>query len=125
MEIVFLGILAGAIDPHVILAVHSVLNFIYYVHFKTHTDKSLAQLDASWLMFHKNKYIFINLEICKEFNISKLHNIKHYIDSIRSWGSADGNNTEGSECLHIDLAKMGYRAGNRKEYITQMTVWLR
>lgn len=124
MEKVFLGVLAGATDPRVILAVRGVLDFIYYAHFETHTDKSLARLDAAWLMFHENKDIFVNLDIRKHFNISKLHNIKHYIDSIRSRGTADGYNTEGTERLHIDLAKMGYRAGNKKEYVKQMTVWL-
>lgn len=125
MEKVFLGVLAGAADPRVILAVRGVLDFIYYAHFETHTDKSLARLDAAWLMFHENKEIFVDLDIREHFNISKLHNIKHYLDSIRSRGTADGYNTEGSERLHIDLAKMGYRAGNKKEYIRQMTVWLR
>lgn len=125
MEKVFLGVLAGATDPRVILAVRGVLDFIYYTHFETHTDKSLARLDAAWLMFHENKDVFVDLDIREHFNISKLHNVKHYIDSIRSRGTADGYNTEGSERLHIDLAKMGYLAGNKKEYIKQMTVWLR
>ncbi len=47
------------------------------------------------------------------------------MDSIRSHGSADGSNTEGTERLHIDLAKMGYQAGNKRDYIKFMTVWLR
>jgi len=124
MEKVFLGVLAGATDPAILHAVQGVLDFIYYAHFKTHSDESLAQLDLAWLTFHNNKHIFEELGICKHFNISKLHNIKHYIDVIRSHGTADGFNTEGSECLHIDLAKMGYRAGNKKQYIKQMTTWL-
>jgi hypothetical protein len=124
MEKVFLGVLAGATEPRVILAARGILDFIYYAHFETHTDKSLARLDAAWLMFHENKDIFEDLDIREHFNISKLHNIKHYIDSIRSQGTADGYNTEASERLHIDLAKMGYNAGNKKEYIKQMTVWL-
>lgn len=125
MEKVFLGVLAGATDPRVILAARGILDFIYYAHFETHTDKSLARLDAAWLMFHENKGVFVDLDIRQHFNISKLHNVKHYIDSIRSQGTADGYNTESSERLHIDLAKMGYLAGNKKEYIKQMTVWLR
>jgi hypothetical protein len=97
---------------------------IYYAHFETHCDESLAQLDIAWLTFHNNKHIFEELGIRKHFNISKLHNIKHYIDVIYSHGTADGFNTEGLERLHIDLAKMGYQAGNKKQYIKQMTTWL-
>ncbi|KJA17560.1 hypothetical protein HYPSUDRAFT_146380 [Hypholoma sublateritium FD-334 SS-4] len=124
MEKVFLGILAGRTDPQVILAVRGILDFIYYTHFGSHTDISLVQLDAAWLLFHENKDVFEDLEIRKHFNISKLHNIRHYIDSIRSHGTTDGFNTEGSERLHIDLAKAGYLASNKKDYILQMTTWL-
>lgn len=124
MEKVFLGILAGATDPRVILAVRGALDFIYYAHFESHTDTSLAELEKSWRRFHDNKDIFETLEIRTHFNISKIHNIRHYMDSIRSHGTADGYNTEGSERLHIDLAKVGYRASNKKEYTRQMTMWL-
>ena len=48
----------------------------------------------------------------------------HYVEAIRSHGTADGYNTEASERLHIDYAKEGYRASNKKDYIKQMTVWL-
>ena len=65
-------------------------------------------MDQAWVAFHKGKGIFEELEIRKHFNISKIHNIKHYIDSIRSRGTTDGFNSEASERLHIDLAKLGY-----------------
>ncbi|KAF9470583.1 hypothetical protein BDN70DRAFT_909500 [Pholiota conissans] len=106
MEKVFLSVLAGATDPRVILAMRGVLDFLYYVHFETHTDKSLAHLEAAWRRFHDNKDIFETLEIHSHFNISKIHNIQHYPNLICSHGTADGFNTEGSERLHIDYAKM-------------------
>ena len=124
MEKVFLGVLANATDPTVIRAVRAILDFIYYAHFEIHTDESLALMDTAWRTFHENKEIFIRLDIQKHFNISKLHNIKHYIDLIRSHGTADGFNTENTERLHIDLAKLGYRSTNKKGYIKQMTLWL-
>jgi hypothetical protein len=125
MEKVFLGILAGATDHRVQLAVRGILDFIYYAHFETHCDESLLQLDAAWLAFHSNKDVFVELGIREHFNISKLHKLKHYVDSIRSRGTADGFNTEGTERLHIDLAKLAYNASNKKAYTRQMTVWLR
>ncbi len=125
MEKVFLGVLAGATEPRIVSAVRGVLDFIYYAHFETHTNDSLQLMDDAWERFHLNKDVFEDLGIRKHFNISKLHNVKHYMDSIRSHGSADGSNTEGTERLHIDLAKMGYQAGNKRDYIKFMTVWLR
>ncbi|KAG6824370.1 hypothetical protein H0H92_007076, partial [Tricholoma furcatifolium] len=124
MEKVFLGVLANATDPKVIRAVRGVLDFIYYASFEVHTEESLAHLDGAWRVFHENKHVFVDLEIRQHFNISKLHNIKHYLDSIRELGSASGFNTEATERLHIDLAKVGYRASNKKGYMRQMVAWV-
>ncbi|KAI5827823.1 hypothetical protein K523DRAFT_278136 [Schizophyllum commune Tattone D] len=124
MEKVYLGILDGATDVRVIHAMRGLLDFTYYAHFEAHTDTSLANMDAAWVALHKNKHIFEELGIRTHFNISKLHNIKHYVDAIRSRGTADGFNTEATERLHIDFAKMGYRASNHKQYLSQMTRWL-
>lgn len=125
MEKVFLGVLANATAPRVQLAARGILDFIHYAHFETHCDDSLLELDGAWSAFHNNKDIYVELEIRKHFNISKLHKLKHYVDSIRSRGTADGFNTEGTERLHIDLAKVGYNASNKRAYTRQMTVWLR
>lgn len=67
MEKVFLGVIAGTTDPQVVIAVRGVIDFIYYAHFKTHTEESLARLDAAWLTFHQNKDIFEDLDIQKTF----------------------------------------------------------
>ncbi|KAF7361034.1 hypothetical protein MSAN_01133800 [Mycena sanguinolenta] len=125
MEKVFLGIIANATDPAVVRAAKGAMDFIYYAHFETHCDESLSQMDAAWAAFHDNKQIFIDSGIRQNFDINKLHKLKHYTDSIRSHGTAPGFNTESTERLHIDLAKVGYKATNRKAYIKQMATWLR
>ena len=124
MEKVFLGVIAGIVAPEVIRAVRGVLDFIYYSHFESHTSKSLEKLDEAWAAFHQNKRIFVELCIREHFNIPKIHASKHYLDAIRSRGSADGFNSEATERLHIDCAKIGYKSTNKKEYIKQMTKWL-
>ncbi|KAI5895357.1 uncharacterized protein SCHCODRAFT_02665716 [Schizophyllum commune H4-8] len=124
MEKTFLGALDGAVDVEVVRAARGVLDFIYYAHFERHTDQSLSEIEAACAAFHAHKGIFIDLGIREHFNINKLHAILHYADAIRSRGTADGFNTEGTERLHIDLAKLGYRASNRRQYTAQMTRWL-
>ncbi|PPQ94380.1 LOW QUALITY PROTEIN: hypothetical protein CVT25_002445 [Psilocybe cyanescens] len=114
---VFLGVIAGATNPQVICAVCGVLNFIYYAHFEMHCDESLAELDSAWLTFHKNKDIFKDLDIREHFNISKIHSVMHYVNSIRSHGTTDGFNTD---CTLISPRWATYIAGNKKEYIKQM-----
>ncbi|THU86074.1 hypothetical protein K435DRAFT_805378 [Dendrothele bispora CBS 962.96] len=124
MAKVFPGLLAGAADPQVLEVVRAFEDFMYYAHFEVHTDKSLAALDAAWLAFHAHKGIFQHLGVRQHFNISKLHNVSHYSQSIRSRGTTDGFNSESSERLHIDLAKSGYRASNKRHFQSQMTIWL-
>lgn len=124
MEKVFLGVIAGAAESRVIRAVRAVIDFVYYAHFETHTQESLANLQKAWNTFHQYKHVFLENDIRDHFNIPKLHSMMHYVESIRLLGTADGYNSEGSERLHIDFAKVGYRASNRKQYISQMTVWL-
>jgi hypothetical protein len=68
--------------------------------------------------------VFLELGVRDHFNIPKLHNIQHYVDSIYSLGSADGYNTESPERLHIDFAKSAYLASNKRDFLEQMAIWL-
>lgn len=124
MEKVFVGAISGATGPGIMRAVRGILDFIYYAHFELHTDTSLSKLHDAWLLFHANKDSFVQLGIRDHFNIPKLHSIIHYLYMIRSHGTTDGFNTEATERLHIDFAKLGYAASNKKEYIHQMAIWL-
>ncbi len=125
MEKVFLSVIAGSADKSVTKCVHAVLDFVYYAHYEEHTTESLRKLEESWHTFHKEKDIFVELGIREHFNIPKIHSMSHYASMIRSHGSAGGYNTEASERLHIDYAKIAYNASNKKGYIRQMTAWMR
>ena len=74
--------------------------------------------------FHDHKDIVIELGVCDNFNIPKLHSILHYVDSIRSLGSADSYNLESPERLHIEFVKEAYHASNKQDYVEQMAIWL-
>jgi hypothetical protein len=124
MERVIVTVLAGIVDIRVLKAVSAVVDFIYYAQYQRHTDITLARMQDALDSFHSHKDVFIELRPNEAFNIPKLHSMLHYIDSIRSLGSADGYNTESPERLHIDYAKRAYRASNRRDYVVQMTKWL-
>ncbi|KAG0695674.1 Zn-finger domain-containing protein [Suillus ampliporus] len=124
MQRVFMGVLAGAVQPTVIHAARAVIDFIYYAQFHAHTSQSLDALESALREFHDHKHIFVDLGVRNDFNIPKLHAMAHYVASIQSRGSADGFNTEFPERLHIDFAKNAYRATNKKDYVAQMTKWL-
>ncbi|KAJ3718126.1 hypothetical protein DFJ43DRAFT_1005854 [Lentinula guzmanii] len=124
MSKVYPGLIAGAVDNGVVQAVRALEDFMFYAHFEVHTDHSLAAMDTAWSTFHDRKDVFLELGLRTHFNISKLHNVSHYLESIRSRGTNDNFNTEFSERLHIDLSKNGYRASNKRNFQPQMTKWL-
>ncbi|TFK53193.1 hypothetical protein OE88DRAFT_1627519 [Heliocybe sulcata] len=124
LEKVLVGILNGAVQPSVAKAARALLDFSFYAQLHTHTDDTLTLLQAALHEFHEYKDIFLKYGVRDDFNFPKLHAIQHYLDSIKSHGSADGYNTELPECLHIDFAKAAYHATNKRDYTEQMTRWL-
>ena len=124
MEKVFVSLMAGAVNGEVLTIIRAILDFIYYAQLQLHTTKTLKALDASLKTFHAHKELLINLEIRQHFNIPKLHAVIHYLTAIQALGSTDGYNTESPERLHIEFAKEGYRASNKRDYLEQMAVWL-
>jgi hypothetical protein len=124
MERVFVTVLAGLVDSRVLKAVRATIDFIYYAQYQSHTDITLARMGEALDAFHSHKDVFIELRPNEDFNIPKVHSMLHYLDSIRSLGSADGYNSESPERHHIDYAKEAYRASNGVDYIAQMTKWL-
>ncbi|THG98483.1 hypothetical protein EW026_g3705 [Hermanssonia centrifuga] len=88
------------------------------------TTQTLAALRTAYDTFHRHKDVFISLHVREHFNIPKVHAMFHYFEAIEKKGALDGYNTELAKRLHIDFAKEGYRAGNHRDYIANMTKWL-
>lgn len=125
MEKVFVGVVAGATnDAAVVDAARSVVDFITLAQYQEHTDETLEQLASALTDFHQQKSVFVTNKVRKHFNIPKLHSMTHYVEAIRTRGTADGYNTESPERLHIDFAKKAYRASNKRDYQVQMVAWL-
>ena len=124
MEKIFASLIYGAVPAEATAAVCAIIDFIYYASFASHSTETLRRLQDALDSFHEHKQVFITHGIRKHFRIPKIHMMEHYIALIRAKGAADGFNTELSERLHIDLAKDGYRASNRKDYTKQMVTYL-
>ncbi|KAJ7839453.1 hypothetical protein B0H14DRAFT_3086954 [Mycena olivaceomarginata] len=101
-----------------IRAVRGALDFLYLSQYPTHSSETLSLLNDAL------EDVFVDLGIRADFNFPKLHNLRHYLMTIKLFGTTDNYNTEYTERLHIDLAKDAYRATNRKDEYTQMTLWL-
>ncbi|KAG8920360.1 hypothetical protein FRC01_000803 [Tulasnella sp. 417] len=126
MKKVFIGIMINLHDqdPNIITAARSLLDFIYLAHYPSHSTSTLQQMKGAIDSFNAAKDVFIRAGLRDHFNIGKIHSLAHYAPSIIDYGALDGYNSEISERLHIDFAKLGYRASNRKAYLDQMVTWL-
>ncbi|KAG1884659.1 hypothetical protein F4604DRAFT_1519614, partial [Suillus subluteus] len=108
----------------VLVVAHSILDFAYYAQLQIHTVDSLEALQTALSVFDTNKEVLKELSIHEHFNIPKLHQLSHYVQSITLFDAADGFNTELPECLHIDFAKDAYCASNKHDYEEQLVLWL-
>ncbi|KAG1878582.1 hypothetical protein C8R48DRAFT_752658 [Suillus tomentosus] len=124
MQRVFVGLLSGAVPSRVLVVARSILDFSYHAQLHIQTTESLEALQTALTVFHANKDILKELAVREHFNIPKLHQLSHYVQSITLLGTADGFNTELPERLHIDFAKDSYRASNKRDYEEQMALWL-
>ncbi|KIJ09125.1 hypothetical protein PAXINDRAFT_87903, partial [Paxillus involutus ATCC 200175] len=117
--------LPGSLSPaRLLCATRAMLDFLYLSQYPCHTVETLSLLDEALTRFHANKEIFVDLGVRTQFNLPKLHALRHYVQMIQLFGTTDNYSTEYTERLHIDLAKDAYRATNHKDEYTQMTQWL-
>ncbi|QRV74378.1 C2H2 zinc finger [Ceratobasidium sp. AG-Ba] len=125
---VLLPIMADVEHTAAVKAGRALMDFLYLAHSSSLTDSDLADMEQALRTFHENKQIFRQkgcITTKKAFHgIPKIHMMQHYVYLIKMLGTPDGYNTETSERLHIDFAKMGYRASNKVNAIKQMAVYI-
>lgn len=124
MARILLGCLVSSIPAGVIRAIKGLLDFIYLAQYTTHNTTTLQYLRDALQLFHNNKQTLLNLGVRDNFNFPKIHSLLHYITSIELYGTTDNYNTEMFERFHIDFAKEGWRASNKRNERPQMVIWL-
>lgn len=121
---ILLACLVGKIEPQGIVACRALLHFIHLAQYPSHDEETLLYMQEALDTWHKNRSFFIQKGIRDDFNIPKFHSLLHFADSIRWLGATDNYNTEMFERLHIDFAKQGWRASNKRDHFPQMVRWL-
>ncbi|KAJ3817742.1 hypothetical protein F5880DRAFT_1492441 [Lentinula raphanica] len=117
---ILLGCLVGKMDAKGITACRSLLHFIQLAQYPSHDEDTLGYMKKELDTWHKNRDYFIAQGAREHFNIPKFHSLLHYVDSIRWTGTTDNSNTEAFERLHIEFAKEGWRASNKRDFFPQM-----
>ncbi|KAF5381843.1 hypothetical protein D9757_008371 [Collybiopsis confluens] len=121
---ILLACLIGKMSAKGLTAVRSLLHFVYLAQYPSHDQYTLGYMKEELDTWHQHRSYFIENGAREDFNIPKFHSLLHYIDSIRWLGTTDNCNTESFERLHIDFAKEGWRASNKRNHFPQMVQWL-
>ena len=114
----------GQVPSRVVRATRALLDFLFLAQFPSHTTHTLRRLEEALTRFHDNKDVFLDVGVCENFNLPKVHSLLHYGSSIVLFGTTDNYNTEQMERLHIDLIKEAYEATNRKDEYYQMSTYV-
>ncbi|EGO04642.1 hypothetical protein SERLA73DRAFT_24498, partial [Serpula lacrymans var. lacrymans S7.3] len=124
MAKILLGRLIGKLPCHTTITYQSLLDFIQIAQYPTHGDTTLGYIAQSLNIFHQHKDILIRLGVRDHFNIPKFFSLLHYQGFITWLGTTNNYNTEMFERFHIDFAKDGWRASNKRNEAPQMITWL-
>ncbi|KAG9087422.1 hypothetical protein FS749_002924 [Ceratobasidium sp. UAMH 11750] len=123
-----LPIVLGDLTPELSRLVRSVVDFIFRAHASSMTDNDIDDLERDLSTFHELKGLLVAkgfYESEGRFNrIPKLHMLSHYAHFIRELGTLDGYNTETPERLHIEYAKVPWRASNKVRPMPQMLKYI-
>ncbi|KAJ3779834.1 hypothetical protein GGU10DRAFT_381687 [Lentinula aff. detonsa] len=92
--------------------------------YPSHDEDTLGYMAEALDIWHQHRDYFIDSRAQRHFNITKFHSLLHYIDSICWLGTTGNYNMEAFECLHIDLAKEGWRASNHRDHFPQMVTFI-
>lgn len=132
LERVFLGILVGhkSVTGGFLKAMRGLLDFIYLAQYESQSTVTLGYLQEALQTFHKYKRYIADSGVRDgprqngEFHIPKIELMQHVKRLIELLGSAPQFSSEQTERCHIDMAKVPYKATNRKAYAEQMCRFL-
>ncbi|KDN39905.1 hypothetical protein RSAG8_08556, partial [Rhizoctonia solani AG-8 WAC10335] len=121
------AVAGNSLAPEMTEMVRALIDFMYRAHATSLTESDLKAMDDDLATFHSLKEQLIGpiYEDDRRFNkIAKLHMLRHWTHVIRELGTPDGYNTEGPEHLHIEYAKVPWRASNKVRPLPQMVKYI-
>lgn len=124
MARVLLGCLIGKVPRGVILAYHSLLDFIYLAQYHTHDNTTLQYMQKALEDFHQHKEVIINLGIREDLDIPKFHSLQYYLENIKNFGTTNNYNMEMFKRFHIDFCKEAWYTSNGRNEKPRIIAWL-
>jgi hypothetical protein len=122
MRQVYLAAIAGHVPDGMLKCLSAFLDFCYIARRNAISHDGLLQLRDALARFHFYREIFIGTAGVKGDRISlpRQHSLKHYLRSIRLFGSPNGLCSSITESKHIKAVKEPWRRSNRFRALAQM-----
>lgn len=124
----FIPVISGhsSITPGIMRAFRAIMDFIYIAQFDVQSTITISHLQDALACFHANK-IYISRAGVRdgpqrlgEFNINKIELMQNVAPAIPEVGSLPQFSSEQIEHCHISMAKIPYRATNKKDHEEQV-----
>jgi hypothetical protein len=106
------------------------MDFVYIAQYESQSTETLGYLQEALNKFHANKQALSAAGVRRgkykkgKFNIKKLELMQHVGRLIEKLGSTPQFSSDQTERCHITMAKIPYRATNRRDYPEQMCRYL-
>ncbi|THH29603.1 hypothetical protein EUX98_g4593 [Antrodiella citrinella] len=118
---IFLPAIAGHIPDQMVQCVAALLDFSYLARRNSHDATSLQQMQEALDRFHATRTIFEDVGVRPDgFCLPRQHSLRHYIYSIKLFGSPNGLCSSITESRHISAVKQPYRRSSRNKALLQM-----
>lgn len=130
---VYLGIIYGHknVTDGILRASRGFLDFLCLCcDYDSHSDATIKYLKEALQRFHDNKQHIADSGVRDgprqkgKFNIPKLEQMQHVARFIKLLGSIPQFSSEQTERLHIEMAKIPFRASNKRAHAEQMCRYL-
>ncbi|KAK0432234.1 hypothetical protein EV421DRAFT_2024116 [Armillaria borealis] len=128
---VYLPAIAGHVPPQMVRVLAVFMEFCYYVRRSVIDEDTLLKIDATVMLFHKEREIFHTVgvhkdEVCSDsthvdaFSLPQQHALSHYRHLIQEFGAPNGLCSSITESKHIKAVKEPWRRSNHFEALGQM-----
>src|ERR1700678_1950616 len=117
---VFLPSIAGLVPPGMVRAVSASMEFCSLVRRSQINETVLLKIDVAVETFHRERLIFVEEGIHKDFNLPRQHSFVHYRPNIQMFGAPNGLCSSITKSKHIKAVKEPWRRSNRFKALIQM-----
>jgi hypothetical protein len=101
-------------------AVSAFTEFCYLVRRSQIDEMTLGLINAAIERFHRERKIFIEVGVRKDFSLPRQHSLIHYPSLIRLFGAPNGICSSITESKHIQAVKNPWRRSNRNHPLGQI-----